>query len=49
MFEHLKQIGPGAFVAAVTKSFLTLYLLGRYAAMSGEAVADRLVNFPGPW
>ena len=35
-------------LAAVTKSFLTLYLLGRYAAMSGEAVADRLVNFPGP-
>jgi Mn2+/Fe2+ NRAMP family transporter len=35
-------------VAAVTKSFLTLYLLGRYAAMSGEAVADRLVDFPGP-
>ena len=35
-------------LAAVTKSFLTLYLLGRYAVMSGEAVADRLVNFPGP-
>ena len=35
-------------VAAITKSFLTLYLLGRYAAMSGEAVADRLVDFPGP-
>jgi Mn2+/Fe2+ NRAMP family transporter len=35
-------------LAAVTKSFLTLYLLGRYAAMSGEAVADRLVYFPGP-
>lgn len=35
-------------LAAITKSFLTLYLLGRYAAMSGEVVADRLVNFPGP-
>jgi Mn2+/Fe2+ NRAMP family transporter len=35
-------------LAAVTKSFLTLYLLGRYAVMSGETVADRLVNFPGP-
>ena len=35
-------------LAAITKSFLTLYLLGRYAAMSGEAVADKLVDIPGP-
>lgn len=28
-------------VAAITKSFLTLYLLGRYSAVSGEAVAHR--------
>lgn len=35
-------------LAAITKSFLVLYLLGRYAVVSGEAVADRLVEFPGP-
>ena len=34
--------------AAVTKSFLTLYLLGRYAAATGEPVANKLVDFPGP-
>ncbi len=35
-------------VAAISKSLLTLYLLGRYSAVSGEAVADRLVEMPGP-
>lgn len=35
-------------LAAVCKSFLTLYLLGRYSALSGEAVADRLIELPGP-
>lgn len=35
-------------LAALTKSFLTLYLLGRYAAVSGEPVANRLVELPGP-
>ena len=35
-------------LAAICKSFLTLYLLGRYSAVSGEAVADRLIKLPGP-
>ena len=35
-------------LAAVCKSFLTLYLLARYSAVSGEAVADRLIELPGP-
>ena len=35
-------------LAAITKSFLTLYMIGRYAAVSGRAVADKLVEFPGP-
>jgi Mn2+/Fe2+ NRAMP family transporter len=35
-------------LAAVCKSLLTLYLLGRYSAVSGEAVADRLIELPGP-
>ena len=35
-------------LAAICKSFLTLYLLGRYSAVSGEAVADRLIELPGP-
>lgn len=35
-------------LAAVTKSFLTLYLLGRYSAVSGEPVANRLIELPGP-
>ncbi len=34
--------------AAVTKSFLTLYLLGRYAAATGKPVANKLIDFPGP-
>ena len=35
-------------LAIVTKSFLTLYLLGRYAAVSGHSVAEKLVDLPGP-
>ena len=35
-------------IATITKSFLTLYLLGRYAAVSGQTVAEKLVEFPGP-
>ena len=35
-------------LAVICKSFLTLYLLGRYSAVSGEAVADRLIELPGP-
>ena len=35
-------------LAAITKSILTLYMLGRYTAASGQAVADKLVEFPGP-
>ncbi len=35
-------------VATITKSFLTLYLLGRYAAVSGQSVAEKLIEFPGP-
>ncbi|MEE8162292.1 MAG: Nramp family divalent metal transporter [Acidobacteriota bacterium] len=35
-------------LAAVTKSFLTLYMLGRYSAVSGQAVAEKLIDFPGP-
>ena len=35
-------------LATITKSVLTLYMLGRYAAASGQAVADKLVEFPGP-
>lgn len=35
-------------LAALSKSFLTLYLLGRYASASGEPVANKLVDLPGP-
>lgn len=35
-------------LAVLTKSLLTLYMLGRYAAASGEPVANRLVELPGP-
>ena len=35
-------------LAAVTKSFLTLYLLGRYSVISGEPVANKLIALPGP-
>jgi Mn2+/Fe2+ NRAMP family transporter len=35
-------------VSSFTKSFVLLYLLGRYAALSGDAVADRLMELPGP-
>ena len=35
-------------VATITKSFLTLYLLGRYAVISGQSVAEKLIDFPGP-
>ena len=35
-------------VATITKSFLTLYLLGRYAVVSGQSVAEKLIDFPGP-
>ncbi|MGI8782565.1 MAG: Nramp family divalent metal transporter [Acidobacteriota bacterium] len=35
-------------LAVLTKSLLTLYMLGRYAAASGEPVANRLVQLPGP-
>ncbi|HVR72126.1 MAG TPA: Nramp family divalent metal transporter [Vicinamibacteria bacterium] len=35
-------------VASFTKSFVLLYLLGRYAALTGDAVARRLLELPGP-
>jgi Mn2+/Fe2+ NRAMP family transporter len=35
-------------VAAFTKSFVLLYLLGRYAALTGDSVARRLLELPGP-
>jgi hypothetical protein len=35
-------------LAALTKSFLTLYLIGRYTQRSGESAIDRLAVFPGP-
>ena len=35
-------------LAVLAKSFLTLYLLGRYAAISGRPVADKLIELPGP-
>lgn len=35
-------------VASFTKSFVLLYLLGRYAALSGDSVANRLMELPGP-
>lgn len=35
-------------LASLTKSFVLLYLLGRYAALTGDAVARRLLELPGP-
>lgn len=35
-------------LASFTKSFLLLYLLGRYSALTGDAVAARLMELPGP-
>ncbi|HJR51172.1 MAG TPA: Nramp family divalent metal transporter, partial [Gemmatimonadales bacterium] len=35
-------------VASFTKSFVLLYLLGRYAALTGDSVAHRLMELPGP-
>jgi len=35
-------------LATVTKSLLTLYMLGRYSAVSGQSVIEKLVDFPGP-
>ena len=35
-------------LAALTKSFLLLFLLGRYAALTGEALGRRLMELPGP-
>lgn len=35
-------------LACLTKSFFLLYFLGRYAALSGDGIARRLVGFPGP-
>lgn len=35
-------------LATITKSFLTLYMLGRYSAVSGQSVIEKLVDFPGP-
>ncbi len=35
-------------LATVTKSFLTLYMLGRYSAVSGQTVVEKLIDFPGP-
>ena len=35
-------------VASFTKSFVLLYLLGRYAALTGDSVARRLMELPGP-
>lgn len=35
-------------LATLTKSFFLLYFIGRYAALTGEPVAKRLLHFPGP-
>ena len=35
-------------VASFTKSFVLLYLLGRYAALTGDSVPQRLLELPGP-
>jgi Mn2+/Fe2+ NRAMP family transporter len=35
-------------VASFTKSFVLLYLLGRYAALTGDSIAERLLELPGP-
>lgn len=35
-------------LACLTKSFVLLYFLGRYSALSGDNVAARLKEFPGP-
>lgn len=35
-------------LAALTKSFLLLFLLGRYSALTGDPVAPRLLELPGP-
>ncbi|HUG52163.1 MAG TPA: Nramp family divalent metal transporter [Vicinamibacteria bacterium] len=35
-------------LAVVTKTFLLLFLLGRYSALTGDAVAGRLLELPGP-
>jgi Mn2+/Fe2+ NRAMP family transporter len=35
-------------VATFTKSFVLLYLLGRYAALTGDSVPERLMGLPGP-
>lgn len=35
-------------LACLTKSFVLLYFLGRYAALTGDDVASRLKGFPGP-
>jgi Mn2+/Fe2+ NRAMP family transporter len=35
-------------LSAVTKGIFVTYLLGRYAAVSGERIGDRLVRLPGP-
>ena len=35
-------------LAILAKSFLTLYLLGHYTVATGRAVAEKLVDLPGP-
>ena len=35
-------------LAALTKSFLLLYLLGRYSALTGDRLGLRLMELPGP-
>jgi hypothetical protein len=35
-------------VSSFTKSFVLLYLLGRYAALTGDSVPARLAELPGP-
>jgi len=35
-------------LAILAKSLLTLYLLGHYTVVTGRAVADKLVDLPGP-
>jgi Mn2+/Fe2+ NRAMP family transporter len=35
-------------IASFTKSFVLLYLLGRYAALTGDSVPARLLGLPGP-
>ena len=35
-------------VSSFTKSFVLLYLLGRYSALTGDSVAARLMELPGP-